>query len=102
MRWNARCIIERWKWTMSNLTANQPPLQDGLSTSDDVRRLADELELEAHLAGMSARDRWRLVAPRLAELESDREQSGNQVTDSIRDELAVLYTLLHDLEVEVN
>jgi hypothetical protein len=87
---------------MWNLTATQPPLQDGLSTSEDVRRLADELELETHLAGMSARDRWRLVAPRLAELEGDLEQSGHQLTDSIRDELALLYTLLHDLQVEVN
>ena len=78
------------------------PLQDGLSASDDIRRLADELELEVHLACLSARDRWRLVAPRLAELEGDLEQSGNELTDSIRDELAILYTLLHDLPVEVN
>jgi hypothetical protein len=87
---------------MWNLTENRTPLQDGLSTSDEVRRLADELELEVQLAGMTARDRWRLVAVRLTALDEELEQSGHELTDSIEDQIAVLHTLLHDLLTELN
>lgn len=85
-----------------NLIANPTALPDGLSTSDEVRQFAHELELEVHLAGMSSRDRWRVAAPRLIALEEELEESGHQLTDSVRDELAVLYALLHDLRVVLN
>lgn len=87
---------------MRNLTENRAPLQDGLSASDDVRRLADELELEVQLAGMTSRERWRLVAVRLTALDEELEQSGHELTDSIEGQIAVLHTLLHDLRAELN
>lgn len=90
------------RWTMWNPTENRPPLQDGLSTSDEVRRLADELELEVQLAVMTTRERWRLVTARLMALDEELEESGHELTDSVEDELAVLDTLLHDLPIEIN
>jgi len=52
-------------------------------TWDEVRRIADELELKIHLAGMDARDRWRDLKPRLAEIENrSRARASGQATCS--------------------
>jgi hypothetical protein len=47
-----------------NLGMSEPP-----STWEEVRRIADEVELQIHLAGMEARERWNALRPRLIELE---------------------------------
>ncbi len=39
------------------------------SAWDDVRRLADEVRLKLHLAGMEAKDRWGKLEPQILELE---------------------------------
>ncbi|HSD85927.1 MAG TPA: hypothetical protein VLB44_00375 [Kofleriaceae bacterium] len=36
---------------------------------DDLRRIADEIELHIHLGSMDARDRWHELEPKLVELE---------------------------------
>jgi hypothetical protein len=87
---------------MLTATDNEPRFSDGLSTSDEARHLADELELEVQLATMSERDRWRLAIPRLAALQEEIEDSGYQITDTVQDELAFVRTLLGDLEVVLN
>ena len=87
---------------MWNLHDNHPPLPDGLSTSNEVRRLADELELQVQVAGMTSRNRWRLVAARLTAIDEELEQTGHELTDSIQAQIAVLHTLLHDLPTELN
>ena len=33
------------------------------ATWDEVRQIADELELKIHVAGMDARDRWQTLRP---------------------------------------
>jgi hypothetical protein len=58
-----------------------------LSAWDDVRRLADELELQIHLASMDARDRWHALEPRLEKLEQQIVHSGERAGDAIVHEL---------------
>ncbi len=50
---------------MSTDTNPDPPP----SAWDDVRRLADEVRLKLHLAGMEAKDRWGKLEPQILELE---------------------------------
>jgi len=49
------------------------PAPDHLTGWDELRRAADQLQLEIHLGSMELRDRWRAFVPRLrheiAELE---------------------------------
>jgi hypothetical protein len=63
-------------------------MAEPMSTWDEVRRIADELELEIHLAGMEARDRWRDLKPRLAEIEKSIASAGKRASDVVESELA--------------
>lgn len=40
------------------------------STWDDVKRIADEVKLKLHLAGMEAKEKWKKFEPKMMELES--------------------------------
>ncbi|HET9988220.1 MAG TPA: hypothetical protein VFQ65_06865 [Kofleriaceae bacterium] len=71
------------------------------STWTELRRLADELEVQVHLAGMEARDRWRALQPRLVELQRDLSTGGTMISDAIERELAALGTALRDLRDEL-
>lgn len=64
---------------------------------DNLRRIADELELKIHLAGMDARDRWRALQPRLAEIEKAIARSGQRAGDAIEKELASVGAALRRL-----
>ncbi len=64
---------------------------------DDVRRIADELELEIHLAGMEARDRWHELRPRVEKLEHEIVRAGEQLGETIVKELAELRVALRKL-----
>jgi len=55
---------------------------------DDVRRIADELELKIHLAGMEARDRWHELQPRLAKIEQSIARAGTRTSEAVEEELA--------------
>ena len=76
-------------------------MKDQTSTWDEVRRIADELELEIHLAGMDARDRWRALQPRVAEIEKKIASAGKRVGSAIDREIdsigAALRRLRDDL-----
>lgn len=61
---------------------------------EELRRIADELELKIHLGNMEARDRWRAIKPRLVELEHRAVHSGEQ---AVEHELAEIRTALHQL-----
>lgn len=50
-----------------------------LPTWADVRRIADELKLKVHLAGMEARQRWDELQPSLAEAEKEISRGGSIV-----------------------
>lgn len=71
---------------------------DHASTWDELRRLADQLELEVHLAGMEARDRWRAVRPRINELEAQIRQAGGHVGHVLAKEIASLRDLLRGID----
>ena len=66
-----------------------------------MRRLADELEVQIHLAGMNARDRWHELEPRLDKLEKQIEHSGQRAEAAVIHELHevrdALRTLRDDL-----
>ncbi len=72
-----------------------------ITTWDEIRRLADELDVKIHLAGMDARDRWHELQPRLAELEKTLEHSGERVVDTVEHELGEVRTALRALRDEV-
>lgn len=61
---------------------------------NDVRRLADELELKIHLARMEARDRWAVLKPKLIELEHTAE-------DQVQHQLGAFAAALKQLRDEV-
>jgi hypothetical protein len=64
---------------------------------DDVRRIADEIGLKLHLAGMEARDRWRAIEPRLAELEKMLAKAGQRASEVIDEELSSIGAALRRL-----
>ena len=68
---------------------------------DDVRRIADELELQIHLAGMEARDRWHALQPRLAELEKTIAREGERAGQAITQQLSEVGAALRRLRDEV-
>lgn len=43
---------------------------------DDVRRIADEIELHIHLGSMNARDRWHEIEPKIVEIEHRIAKTG--------------------------
>jgi hypothetical protein len=69
-----------------------------LSTWDDVKRLAQELEVKIRLAGMEARDRWRILQPRLFELEKTLTASGQKAGEAIEKEVAAIGDALRRLK----
>lgn len=77
-------------------------MTDRTSTWDEVRRIADELELKIHLAGMEARDRWHTLQPKLAEIEKSIAAAGKRASETVERELAALGTALRKLRDDVN
>ena len=76
-------------------------MTDHSSTWNDVRRLADELELRIHLAEMDARDRWHELEPRLEKLEHQIAHSGEQVEDAVVRELHEVRDALRALRDDI-
>jgi 3-oxoacyl-[acyl-carrier-protein] synthase-3 len=68
---------------------------------DDVRRIADELELKIHLAGMDARDRWRELQPRFAELEKTIASTGERAGQIVSKQITAVGTALKQLRDEL-
>lgn len=66
-----------------------------------IRQGADELELKIHLAGMDARDRWKVLKPRLAEIERKLAQTGARVAQVVQDEIGAVEKALHDLRADL-
>lgn len=77
-------------------------MNDNPPTWDDVRRIADELELEIHLAGMDARDRWNQLQPRLAEIEKSIETAGERAGKFVSAQITSLATTLRELRAELS
>jgi hypothetical protein len=71
------------------------------STWDDVRRIADELKLQMHLAGMDVRDRWDELQPRLAGLEQTIAREGERAGKVVAAQIAAMGTALRELRDEL-
>jgi hypothetical protein len=73
-----------------------------LDRMTDLRQIADEIELQIHLAGMEARDKWASLKPRLVELERQFEATGKRVGKAIDHEVEVLAQALRQLRDDMN
>jgi hypothetical protein len=80
---------------------------DGMQTQGeasnwtDLRRMADELELQIHLGSMEARDRWRALQPRIAEVQRAIEISGNRLDELVSAKIAKLGVALRKLRTQL-
>jgi len=72
-------------------------MQEHHTTWEDLRRIADELQVQLHLAGMEARERWRALEPRISALEASLARTGAQVGTAIADELAAVTRAAREL-----
>jgi len=70
-------------------------------TWDDVRRIADELQLKMHLAGMEVRERWTKLQPRLQELEKDIAAGGEKAGKVVTTQLSAVGDLLKELRDDI-
>lgn len=76
-------------------------MSDRTSTWDDVRRIADEIELKLHLAGMDARDRWRALEPRLVNFEKNLSHAASRASAAVQEELASIGAALARLRDDI-
>jgi hypothetical protein len=53
------------------------------STMDGLRRMADEIRLKVHLAGMEAKEAWSKLEPRLHELEHKAEAAKDKLAEGL-------------------
>lgn len=67
----------------------------------DLRRIADELELKIHLAGMDAHDRWKALQPRLDKLEKTLAQARARASKVVTEEVSTLRKALCELRDDV-
>jgi len=70
-------------------------------TWDDVRRIAEELELKMHLAGMDVRDRWNELQPRLAEVQKVIAREGERAGKFVVTQISSLGKALQELRNEI-
>ena len=63
--------------------------------------MAEEIELQVHLASMNARDRWHAIEPRLAALENKITRTGERVGEAIANELKAVGSLVRTLRDEI-
>lgn len=71
--------------------------QQQITSWDELRRLADELELKIHLAGMEAKDRWRALQPRIAEVQQALQTAGERADEVVSQKLSKLGVALRKL-----
>jgi hypothetical protein len=70
-------------------------------TWDDVRRIADELQLKIHLASMDVRTRWNELQPRLAEVEKTIAREGERAGKFVAAQVSSLGEALRELRDEI-
>jgi hypothetical protein len=87
--WNDRCSEASWKASNAMIEAT--------SSWDDLRRIADEIQLKIHLAEMDARDRWRELEPQLTGIEPRLADAGGTASAAMAHELSELGTGLRQV-----
>jgi hypothetical protein len=91
--WNVRCTDTEVKASIT--------MTEATSRWDDLRRIADEMQLKMHLAEMDTRDRWRELEPQLAEIEHKLAEAGGTASAAMAHELAGLRHLSGDLAMRL-
>ena len=76
--------------------------KDGLSLWEEVRRIADQLEVDLHLARMDLRDRWSTLRPRVTDLETALKRSGKRISAMLVDELSGMRAELRKLRADLD
>lgn len=71
-------------------TETNQPTTTTTSPLDHLRRMADEVRVKIHLAGMEAKDAWNELEPKLRELEHRAEAATSDVLDDLRERLSKL------------
>lgn len=75
-------------------------LQEGLEDAvSDLKMMRDEIRVKLHLAGMEAKDAFKQLEPRLADVEREVAKGGDAVAgalDKTVDELRVSFRKLRD------
>lgn len=69
---------------------------------DEVRRIADEVEVQIHLASMEARDRWQVLKPRVLEIEKSIVAAGKRAGEAVEQEIASLGAALRRLRDDLD
>jgi ElaB/YqjD/DUF883 family membrane-anchored ribosome-binding protein len=68
---------------------------------DEIKRISDELELKAHLAGMDAKDKWEELKPRVKALGDKMETQAEKASDRVVEELNNVGKLIGELRDDV-
>lgn len=68
---------------------------------DELEKLAGEIKLKIHLAGMDAKDTWNRLEPKLHDLEQRAERASEKVTHELKDMAQDLRDRLRRLRQEV-
>jgi hypothetical protein len=71
------------------------------STWDEIKRMAQELDVQMHLAGMEARDQWKELKPKVNQLEKQLSDVGKVVNDAVEKELSSIGAALRRLRDEI-
>jgi hypothetical protein len=78
-----------------------PRASDGLSMWDEVRRVADELELKVHLAKMDVRTRWHALEPRLEAFEHRMKDASQRMSEAVTEELEAIWNAVRRIRDDV-
>ncbi len=58
--------------------------QDIEDTRDDLKRMADEIRVKLHLAGLDAKDAWEEIQPRLKDFEKRFDAKADEVGEELK------------------
>lgn len=90
---------------------NEAKKDDGEGGADggpweDIKRMADEVRLKLHLAGMEVKDRWAAFEPKVHAVQSQVEAKGGQAVNAVQEQVQSvvdgLRRLLDDLRGEAD
>ena len=68
---------------------------------DDLKRAADEIELQIHLAGMDARARWETLKPQLVALGTTIAREGDRAGQVVSQQMTDLGAALRRLRDDI-
>jgi ElaB/YqjD/DUF883 family membrane-anchored ribosome-binding protein len=69
---------------MSAEEADKSLKQDLEDTRADLKRMADEIKVKLHLAGMDAKDAWNEIQPRLEDFEKRFDAKADDVSEELK------------------